>query len=67
MTRDLNPADETTSAKLPAETAGESDIYLYESAGIRERSGHIPAWLKLVAMGLILWGIYYTIRYWSSY
>ena len=48
-------------------TGDESGIYLYEPAGIRERSGYIPTWLKLVALGLILWGLYYTIRYWSSY
>jgi hypothetical protein len=45
----------------------EPGTYVYEPAGIRERSGYVPAWLKLVALGLIIWGMYYTIRYWSSY
>jgi len=49
------------------ETTGEPAIYRYEPSGIRERSGHIPTWLKLVSLGLIVWGIYYMIRYWSSY
>ena len=42
-------------------------MYVYEPAGIRERSGYIPMWLKAVAVGLIVWGIFYAIRYWSSY
>ena len=42
------------------------ETYVYEPAGIHEQSGHIPAWLKLVTGGLIAWGIYYTIRFWSS-
>ncbi len=51
----------------PSETPGESIIYRYEPSGIRERSGHIPIWLTLVALGLILWGIYYAMRYWNSW
>ena len=47
--------------------SGEAGTYLYEPSGIRERSGYIPIWLKLVSFGLILWGLYYAIRYWSSY
>lgn len=49
------------------EAGGESRIDVYEPSGIGEQSGSIPAWLKLVAVGLILWGIYYAIRYWNSY
>ena len=67
MTQDPRPIDQTMSAKPTAGAAGESHIYLYEPSGIRERSGHIPMWLKLFALGLIVWGIYYAIRYWSSY
>ncbi|MEB2337480.1 MAG: hypothetical protein OZ918_02545 [Nitrospirales bacterium] len=48
-------------------TGDEPGTYVYEPAGIRERSGSIPTWLKLVSLGLIAWGIYYTIRFWSSY
>lgn len=41
------------------------ETYLYRDSGIQERHGGIPLWLKLVSIGLVLWGIYYTVRYWS--
>lgn len=40
--------------------------YVYPHAGIREREGRIPRWLLMVCIGLIMWSIYYTIRYWSE-
>ena len=52
---------------IPPETAGEPAIYRYEPSGIRERNGHIPTWLTLVIFALIVWGLYYGIRYWNSY
>jgi N-terminal domain of cytochrome oxidase-cbb3, FixP len=42
------------------------DIYRYKDSGIEERHGKIPLWLVFVAVGLIVWGIYYTVRYWNS-
>jgi hypothetical protein len=42
------------------------EVYLYKDSGIRERHGSVPFWLQLVAYGLIIWGIYYTIQYWST-
>ena len=43
----------------------ETDHYLYRSAGIRERSGYVPAWLLLVVVGLFVWGVYYLVMYWG--
>ena len=43
----------------------EPDYYLYRSAGITERPGHVPLWLLLVMIGLIVWGGYYLFAYWS--
>lgn len=40
--------------------------YVYRHAGIREREGGVPFWLILVCISLVLWSIYYTIRYWSE-
>jgi hypothetical protein len=45
---------------------GSDKAYLYRHAGIREREGGIPLWLMLVCIGLIVWSVYYTIRYWSE-
>ena len=42
-----------------------SEEYLYQTAGIRERNGYIPVWLILVAVGLLIWGGYYLLSYWS--
>lgn len=66
MSQDSMPPDRKTVSKLPAEGGGDPGIYVHESAGIRERSGYIPTWLTFVAVGLIVWGIYYMIRFWSS-
>ena len=50
----------------PDPTPGHDDVYLYRASGLQERHGAIPWWLKAVSIGLIAWGIYYTIRYWAS-
>ncbi|MHB8482975.1 MAG: hypothetical protein ACYDBV_09670 [Nitrospiria bacterium] len=61
------PENETQSFKKSlAEEASNEKPYLYKEAGITERQGKIPLWLKLVAIGLIVWGVYYTITYWSA-
>lgn len=67
MAGDKTTTERTVAGKQPPVEASEAGTYLYEPAGIRERSGYIPLWLKLISLGLIFWGIYYTIRYWSSY
>lgn len=46
--------------------AGVEEGYLYRFAGIRERDGAIPLWLKLVVAGLLFWSLYYSIVYWSG-
>lgn len=40
--------------------------YLYRHAGIEERDGRIPLWLAGVVVGLLIWSVYYMIRYWSE-
>ena len=44
--------------------AGREEVYLYKDSGIQERHGKIPIWLQLVTYGLLIWGVYYTIKYW---
>ncbi len=63
MNKDSGPQDQ---AKAPTEARDEPGTYVHETAGIRERSGSIPTWLTAVSVGLIIWGVYYAIRYWSS-
>jgi hypothetical protein len=65
MVNDPVPGHSTTRAA--SEISGEPAVYHYEPSGIRERSGYIPVWLKLISLGLIAWGIYYAIHYWNSY
>lgn len=43
-----------------------SEEFIYKDAGIRERHGYVPAWLWVVVIALIAWGIYYTIAYWDA-
>ena len=37
--------------------------YLYKESGIRERHGAVPFWLKLVALGLVIWSVYYLVEF----
>ncbi len=41
-------------------------VYVYGSAGIAEREGHVPLWLWLVVVSLLIWGIYYLVTYWNA-
>jgi hypothetical protein len=66
MVKDPAPSDLMRSMP-PGEIAGEPTMYRHEPAGIWERSGYVPLWLKLVSFGLIVWGVYYAMRYWNSY
>ncbi len=63
MVKDPTPVQSTMPAPPSDNRAGEPAIYRYEPSGIGERSGHVPLWLKLVTFGLILWGVYYAMRY----
>jgi hypothetical protein len=44
----------------------QKEVYRYEHSGIAERHGTIPGWLLLVAIALLIWGVYYTIKYWNT-
>ena len=48
------------------ESSERQQAYVYRHAGIREREGYIPIWLALVVIGLLVWSVYYTVRYWSA-
>jgi hypothetical protein len=41
-------------------------VYIYESSGITEHKGNVPAWLWVVAVALAIWGIYYLVVYWNA-
>jgi hypothetical protein len=43
-----------------------SEISRYESAGIEERHGKIPKWLAVVYGGLLIWMVYYLVRFWTD-
>lgn len=40
------------------------EVFLYKDAELMERHGYVPYWLKLVTIGLIIWGVYYMWAYW---
>jgi len=43
-----------------------SEISHYESAGIDEKHGVIPKWLTGVYVILLIWMVYYLIRFWTD-
>ncbi|MEJ2652747.1 MAG: hypothetical protein P8173_13365 [Gammaproteobacteria bacterium] len=48
-----------------ADKAKKADIvFRYHDADLLERHGYVPYWLKLVTVGLVIWGAYYMWAYW---
>ena len=45
---------------------GSSEISHYEFSGIDERHGKIPKWLGAVYVALLIWMVYYLIRFWTD-
>lgn len=41
-----------------------TDLFVFKDAGLVERHGYVPLWLKLVSLGLLIWGVYYLWAYW---
>jgi hypothetical protein len=39
--------------------------YFYNTAGLREREGHIPIGLIWLGAGLLIWAAYYLVKFWS--
>jgi hypothetical protein len=42
------------------------EISRYEFSGIEERHGVIPKWLGAVYVVLLIWMVYYLIRFWTE-
>lgn len=65
----MAPNDEHENAKAKTISDGDpyaSGAYEYRDSQLREHHGHVPAWLWFVTGGLIVWGIYYLLTYWSA-
>ena len=57
---------ERGSAEPPANAGSRHDpVYYYKDSGIQEQHGYVPIWLRVVAVSLVTWGIYYMIANWS--
>jgi hypothetical protein len=41
------------------------EITRYESSGIEERHGSVPAWIVAVIVTLGIWMVYYLVHYWK--
>lgn len=42
------------------------EISRYEFSGIEERHGRIPRWLGFVYGALLIWMVYYLVRFWTD-
>jgi hypothetical protein len=42
------------------------EISRYEFSGIDERHGKIPKWLGFVYVSLLIWMVYYLVRFWTD-
>lgn len=43
-----------------------SEINHYEFSGIDERHGKVPIWLRLVYGVMLVWMVYYLVRFWTE-
>ena len=43
-----------------------SEISKYEFSGIEERHGRIPKWLAVVYIAMLIWMVYYLVRFWTD-
>lgn len=66
MSDTKNDKEHTVERRVQSTSGPDQAVYLYESAGITERDGNVPAWLWLVVVGLLIWGLYYLITYWNA-
>jgi len=41
-------------------------VHHYEFSGIDERRGRVPVWLGLVYVVMLMWMVYYLIRFWTD-
>lgn len=44
---------------------GAGETHRYETSGIEERTGRVPAWLAAVIILLLIWMVYYLIHNWA--
>jgi len=44
----------------------DDDLRRLTVTGIQDRTGRVPRWLAVVGAVLLLWGAYYTYRYWDA-
>lgn len=58
------PVSDVYDPETLAEDRGPVHSYLY--SGTRELEGVVNWWLYAVIVGLILWGIFYTLYYWGG-
>ncbi len=50
---------------MPSPKVENDEVHRYESSGIEERQGKIPAWLIGVIVALTIWMVYYLLRFWT--
>ena len=42
------------------------EISQYEFSGIQERHGKVPKWLAFVYVVMLIWMVYYLVRFWTD-
>lgn len=65
----MSSPEETTdrqSSGHEGQTHREDDMHDYAGGYIQAHHGGIPAWLLVVYLVLLLWGLYYAYVYWGT-
>ena len=50
----------------PGKAGDPGEVSRYEFSGIEERHGKIPKWLACVYVALLIWMVYYLVRFWTD-
>jgi hypothetical protein len=58
------PVSDVYAPETLAEDRGPVHVYRY--SGTRELEGVVNWWLYTVIVGLIVWGVFYTLYYWGG-
>lgn len=62
----IGQEQERISGEKPANAKSrDNPVYYYPDSGIQEQHGYVPVWLQVVAISLLVWGIYYMVENWS--
>lgn len=60
----MSQQPDSSEQQSEGEQQANSELFIYKDSGIQEKHGYVPAWLWVVAVVMVVWAVYYTMKYW---